>query len=149
MIIQPFMILRRFEALHMIIGKDYAHAILDRDEGLHAFLQPFEGLFYNPWYVWRIECTHCLYVILQRVEGLKDTSEGDGNFRLTKSITYFYWVFSLFWKFWASIFNTKNLKWRVSTYNWYCHCYFQLTLLFLLLFLLLLPLAFLMLFWPY
>ena len=35
-------------ALHMIIGKDYECAILDRDEGSHAFLQPFEVLFHKP-----------------------------------------------------------------------------------------------------
>ena len=48
LIIQPFIILRRFEAFCIIIGKDCACVILGMDEALHMFLQPFEVLFYNP-----------------------------------------------------------------------------------------------------
>ena len=57
-IIQPFVILRRFEALCIIIGKDYACVIFGMDEGLHMLIQPFEGLFYNPSKVLWILCNH-------------------------------------------------------------------------------------------
>ena len=64
--IQSFMIIRRFEALCIIFVKDYTHVILGRDEGLHVFLQPFEGLFYNPSKVLLIDCD----------QGLHDPSTG-------------------------------------------------------------------------
>ena len=49
-----FIILRRFEGFHAIIGKDYTNIILGRDEGLHMFLQPFECCKCDPSKGWRV-----------------------------------------------------------------------------------------------
>ena len=48
-----FVMLRRFEGLCAIIGKDCAHVVLGRDDCLHMFLQP----------------SNVYFVVLRRFEG--------------------------------------------------------------------------------
>ena len=57
-IIPMFIIICRFVLVHVRIGKDYACIVLDRGEGLHIFLKPFEGLLCDPSYVCVISLNH-------------------------------------------------------------------------------------------